>query len=537
MSPRLDELSDGVETADPVPRIACLLVSDLPLRAELRAHPELAERAFVIASGSDGRAEVVGVSPAAFRAGVRLRCSVAQARALHSDLRLRIASPALDRATRQTLLDVALSFSPRAVTAPCSNGAFAEEAAVFLDASGITRLFESERHFASAIAARAEALGLPAAVAVASSRSVARIAARQCALRSDTDPPHEAEGVICVLPPGSEARFLGPLSIDLLDPEDGLAEQLTRFGVHTVRDLLHLPRRALAKRLGPDVLALIALARGEETLPPICAASDARLEEAVDLEYPVDRLEPLLFAMRGLLSRLLERLALRRLACVTLDLQLELDGGGRDVRQVGVSTATRDIRVLLRLLGLTLETRPPLAPVATISLATRGRPARCDQLDLFRPHGPDPNALDRTLSELESLCGVGRVGAPVVADDHRPDGFRIKPFEICSAAKHSAEDSDGGIADPHSPPAIRALRPAVDAEVRITCGLPTSLRSAVASGEILHISGPWRTTGRWWSESERYAMDHFDVQVSDGSVLRLCFDWIRRAWRIDGIYD
>ena len=87
MNPRLDELSDEVGAAHPLPRIACLLVSDLPLRAELRAHPELAERAFVITSGSDGRAEVVGVSPAAFRAGVRLRCSVAQARALHDHRR------------------------------------------------------------------------------------------------------------------------------------------------------------------------------------------------------------------------------------------------------------------------------------------------------------------------------------------------------------------------------------------------------------------------------------------------------------------
>jgi protein ImuB len=515
-------------------------VPDLPLHAELRAHPELAERAFVVASGTDARAEVVGVSPVAFRAGVRLRSTVAQARALRSDLQLRTASPALDRATRQTLLDVALSFSPRAVAAQRSAWAFADEAAVFLDASGIARLFDSERHFASAIGARAEALGLPAAVAVASSRSVAHIAARQCVLRSDADSPGqppEAESIICVLPAGSEARFLGPLPIDLLDPEDDLAGQLTRFGVHTVQDLLRLPRRALAKRLGPDVLALIALARGEETLPPIRAETDDRLEEAVDLECPVDRLEPLLFVMRGLLSRLMERLAVRRLACVTLDLQLELDGGGRDVRQVGVSAATRDVRVLLRLLGLTLETRPPPAPVETISMATRGQPARSDQLDLFRPHGPDPNALDRTLSELESLCGVGRVGAPVVADDHRPDAFRIKPFEIRSASTRWAPNSDSGIDDLRRMPAIRALRPAVDAEVRIDRGLPTSLRSAVASGEILHASGPWRATGRWWSESERYAMDHFDVQVSDGSVLRLCFDWIRRVWRIDGIYD
>jgi hypothetical protein len=25
--------------------------------------------------------------------------------------------------------------------------------------------------------------------------------------------------------------------------------------------------------------------------------------------------------------------------------------------------------------------------------------------------------------------------------------------------------------------------------------------------------------------------------VSDGTVLRLCFDWLEKAWRVDGIYD
>ncbi len=61
--------------------------------------------------------------------------------------------------------------------------------------------------------------------------------------------------------------------------------------------------------------------------------------------------------------------------------------------------------------------------------------------------------------------------------------------------------------------------------------------SAISCGDVVHASGPWRTTGRWWSDTARYALDHFDVQVSDGTVLRLCFDWYERSWRVDGVYD
>ena len=84
---------------------------------------------------------------------------------------------------------------------------------------------------------------------------------------------------------------------------------------------------------------------------------------------------------------------------------------------------------------------------------------------------------------------------------------------------------------------VRALRPPVAAEVRVHRGLPIQVRSAVSSGDVVHVSGPWRTTGRWWSDTDRYALDHFDIQVSDGTVSRLCFDWYKRCWRIDGLYD
>jgi len=84
---------------------------------------------------------------------------------------------------------------------------------------------------------------------------------------------------------------------------------------------------------------------------------------------------------------------------------------------------------------------------------------------------------------------------------------------------------------------VRALRPPVRAEVEVRQGSPKAIRSAGSCGRVTNGAGPWRTTGRWWSEEERFALDHFDVQVSDGTILRLCFDWLRRDWQIDAIYD
>lgn len=547
-------------------RVACLRVPDLLLAAELRANPELLGSAFVVAAGDHPRAEVVSISPEADRQGVHRGSSVAQARTVCGTLRVRVASPALEQATRDALLDVALAFSPRACLAPRSSGAFGSEAAVFLDASGVDSLFHSEAGFAAALSDRAARLGLAGDVSLAASQAAALVVARQLATgRAQSSAPGSAPGCeVQVLPVGADANFLAPLPIDVFDPSDSLAEVLTRFGVHRVRDLLALPRRSLATRLGPEAMRLIALARGRVEEPPLPVPEVLKLTEAIDLDYPVERLEPLAFVLQGLLSRLCERLETRRLACGDLYVKLTTGGEseGRDTRRVGIPAPTLDLRVLMRLLSHALEARPPGGPVTGASIETEGLPVHSDQLDLFRPAGPAPAVLGATLSELESLCGSGRVGTPQVADDHRPDAYAIGPFRPGrpgrpahpSAHMPFEAPSPGFATGPlnplqtgsvreapraHAGPslAIRALRPPVPAQVQLRHGRPEQVRSGIASGRVIRVAGPWRTTGGWWSREGHYAYDCFDVLTSDGTVSRLRYDHIQKRWDIDAVYD
>jgi protein ImuB len=511
-------------------RIACARVADLPLAAELRAHPELRGRPLAIVDGASARAEVLCASREAARAGVRAGTSAAHARSLCAGLAVRVASPALEQAARDALLDAAFSCAPRAALAPRSSGAFATEAAVFVDASGTEAVFRSEAGFATALAERVHALGLTADVAVASSRSVARIAARSIDTPScQNADAGDARGRVLALHPERERGFLAPLSIDLLDPGDALAEALTRFGIYTVRDLLALPRRGLAIRLGAGALELSRIACGETVETPLPEAPDLHLVEAIDLDAPIDRLEPLLFVMQGLLSRLLERLGARHLGCGDLDLSLDLADGARDAHRIGVAAPCSDLLVLVRLARHALEAHALASPVACVKIATRASPLRRDQLDLFRPTGPAPAVLGETLAALQSLCGDARVGAPVAVDTHHPDSFALAPF-----ATPRASERERGAAETL---ALRALRPPLPAQVRRHQQSPAWIRSAIANGRVVRCAGPWRTTGGWWSSEERFAFDQFDVQSEDGVVVRLRFDHVRREWQIDAVYD
>jgi len=525
-------------------RIGCLLVPGLPLAAARRAHPEWEGEPVAIVTGTGPRAEILAVSPEAAAWNVRPGQTAVHARAACAGLVLSPNSPALERAAREALRDAALSTSPRVEAAPPEAGAYRAEASLFVDARGMASLFHSEAGFASALAERAQRLGLPAVAAVAGSREVARIAARR-AWGCEESPR--------VIPPGDDAAFLAPLPLDLLDPSDALADALGRFGLHRVGDLLRVPEKALTTRFGERIRPLLALARGNAHAPPPPVPENTRFEEATDLEFPALQIEPLLFVLRGLLERLAERLACRGHAWGDLVLELGLEDGGRDVRRVGMAAPHRDVRVALRLLDLALQSHPPRAAVERVIVHTTGTETRRDQLDFFRPAGPPPAALSRTLAELGALCGEGRVGTPAVADDHRPDAYAVRAFRTgpgkraplpipwteaagTQAPGAGTTGADAAPAEARSL-AVRALRPPVPAQVRAPHGTPETVFSALARGDVVRCAGPWRTTGHWWNEDERYAFDHFDVQTSDGWVIRLRHDWVARGWSIDGVYD
>ena len=304
------------------------------------------------------------------------------------------------------------------------------------------------------------------------------------------------------------------------------------------------------------MLALVARARGEEEEPPLPHPRTTTLEEGQDLEAPLSSLESLGFVFRGLVSRLVERLDLRGLGCVELRCALQLENGARLSRRIGVASPCQDEEILLRLLRLAFERNPPPAPVESVRLLCEGIPLRREQLDLFVPRGPSPSELDETLAELGSICGEDRIGTPQVVDDHRPNAFALKPFRprknTSGTPKRSRATSRKkpvsnryikatlpGAAPPRRGPRLtmRALRPPMPADVRLTQGRPVHLHSAITRGEILNAAGPWRSTGHWWSKTAHFAVDHYDIQMRDGSVLRICFDWKMKRWQVDGVYD
>src|SRR2546428_7720816 len=119
-----------------MPRIACLLVPDLPVAAACRADPDLAGRPLAVSEGGGPHAPIVAAAAAARARGVRAGHPVAQARAIAADLVVRPRDEAAERSAVRALVDVAASLASRIEAAA--------DGAVFLDAAGATHLLPRE---------------------------------------------------------------------------------------------------------------------------------------------------------------------------------------------------------------------------------------------------------------------------------------------------------------------------------------------------------------------------------------------------------
>ncbi len=505
-------------------RLACLYVPLFSLAARLRAEPDLAGEAVAIFAGSGHSARLVAATRRARRAGLAPGMTPAQARALVPNLTARATDATCERAAQQSLLEVAAGCSPRVEDAGPGE--------VLLDLAGLDRADgpDGERRLGHRLLARAAQAGLPARVGIAGSRLAARIAAEQ-------------PGSPTLVPPGEEAAFLAPLPLARLSAESELIDTLRRWGVRSIGDFARLPASEVTSRLGPTGHDLHLRARGRDERPLVPTPPPPVFVEGMDLEWPLDRSEPLLFLARPALDRLVQRLEALGLACARLDFDLTLDSAGHWHRSLRLPAPTLDARTLLTLLRLDLEAQSPGAAVVGFALTAHPDRPRQSQLSLFGPAALSPDRLAATLARLFAVLGPQRVGAPVATDGHRPEAFRLVDY-----APPSPPETPEATAVPPAPGrgllTVRVLRPPIPLEVLgddRPRSLATPAREATRGrppidGPIRVASGPWRLEDGWWGDHSA-DRDYWDVELARGGIYRIYRERASGEWFADGIYD
>lgn len=385
-----------------------------------------------------------------------------------------------------------------------------DPATVVMEIKGMERLLGSPQKIASIVAARA---GPHANVAVAPNRNAAVHAARGY------------RGVV-VIPLGEEAARLGGLSIDVLDTSPEIKETLVLWGIRTLRDMAALPVEGLAERFGQEGVRLHKLSRGEASAPLKPERDSPVFAESLELEHPIDLLEPLSFVLSRQLHQLCDRLSQHGLSALELKLVLKLANRAEHERQIRLPVPMRNPILFLKLLTLELEARPPLAPIVAVSLAMQPAKPRGLQEGLFLPPSPEAEKIELTLKRIAAIVGQENVGSPELVDTHRPGAYRMAPA-LAEGTK---------LAVTPATLAFRVFRPPLAAKVAPPSGPPEKVWTQRVQGSVLTSAGPWRTSGDWWTVHP-WARDDWDLSLSDGGLYRLYREFFSGRWFLEGQYD
>jgi protein ImuB len=470
------------------------------------------------------------------------------------------------------LLAIARDFSPRIERYG--------ETDVVLDVSGLGRLLGEAQAIAGELArAGAER------VAVCQSQIGARLLVR-------------ARAGVSVVPPDDDeetlAKALSTIPLEVLKQLTTDAdlhspfEVLQRWGLTTLGEFTALPARALSSRIGQRGLAFQRLARGIDPRPLVPDPGVVRFVQSIELEWPIDALEPLSFVLARLLDPLAAALEAADRGAAAIRLDLRLTNRHTHSRLLQLPVAMRDGRVLRTLLLLDLESHPPPAAIDIVAIEADPAPARIIQHSLLERALPSAETLATLNARLGALVGTERCGSPTLVDSYRSEAFVMSTFgtlapraslpsNLGAAAERrlptvalakvgrrsgwqadrssfgklrtTLSDVEGSLGPqalspaPQLPsfpaPQLKRFRPPVAIRVTLERGRPVRVaidRQGMPGGRVMQAAGPWRTSGAWW-EGKPWNHDEWDVTVSDGAACRLFRDRESGVWFLEGVFD
>jgi protein ImuB len=457
---------------------------------------------------------------------------------------------------------------------------------VSLDVSGLERLLGPGRVIGEELRREATARGVRLHVAIAGTRMAAMLLALARPGVTIVEPGAEAETVASLPLALLEKCEVGSLKSENADQtSDFKLQTLQRWGLRTLGELASLPPADLVARLGRPAMTWQAIARGEDIGPLVPTLESERFESSLDLEWPIEGLEPLSFVLTRLLEPLSTRLERRDRGAAVLHVLLRLvtrDASGtgweEHARRLQLPTPMRDVRTLRTLALLDLESHPPAAAIDRVRIVIDPTPGRVLQHTLFARAQPTPEQLSTLVARLSALMGQDRFGAPAVVDTYRPGAFAMTAFRTDHAASNRGDRKDHREKEniflaPSPQPLVSALRRCrypVPARVVVAEGQPvrvTTDRRGFAGGAVTRCAGPWRSSGDWWAgQAGRageagtagaetlqvrsvppvqpippilplWSRDEWDVALNDGAVYRIFQDRVTDAWFIDAIVD
>jgi DNA polymerase-4/protein ImuB len=181
-----------------------------------------------------------------------------------------------------------------------------------------------------------------------------------------------APGEATVVPAGSEAAFVAPLSTSFLPVSYQAQRKLALYGLRTIGAVAELPAGAVQAQFGREGACLHALAHGVDASPFVPRQRNEAVAATLAMPAPSVNSAALVIAARQLTGRLLQHPAMRYRQVRQLRLELALLGGGSWERTLTFREPLGDEERIVFVLRKQIEPLQLAAPVETITLQCLG---------------------------------------------------------------------------------------------------------------------------------------------------------------------
>lgn len=335
--------------------------------------------------------------------------------------------------------------------------------------------------------------GFAAAVAIAGSAVAARAVVRH-GLQGETTR---------VIAPGEDAAAVASLPVSAIDPDEDRVERLVRLGLDTVGTLAGLPRAAVARRFGGDLLDRLDEACGRIERPisprrPVAVlTAERRFAEPILSEGDVVQV------VHSLMEALGDGLERRGEGVRRAELALwRVDGTVQRVR-IGTGRAIRDPDLVVSLFAERLKGAGEAIEVGfgidlvRLSLPLTGR---------FEAVQGDFSGADRTLPAFEELVdrlgarlGVRRITRALPGDGHLPEAAVAAVAAASAEGRTATAWGFGAPGEPPSRPVRLFERPEpIETVAEMPDGPPRRFRWRRVLYEVDRAEGPERIAVPWW---------------------------------------
>lgn len=292
---------------------------------------------------------------------------------------------------------------------------------------------------------------------------------------------------------GLEAALAGlrleRAGLERVDPDRDILRTLNRSGFRRLGELFGLPRSALARRLGGDLMRHLDELRGERPLALDVYRPTSRFSRTFEFDRPIHAIAGLAFPLKRLLQELGAFLVGQDAGVDRFRLTLELEDGPPQSVEVGLSSVQRDPETLLELVRARLERVRLAGPVMTLTLSAA-------RLDAYAPthrellEGPARQAQAWATLHQRLVVRLGETALrPLVEHrEHRPEAA------VMAGAGPRAREAPAG---PRRPGWLTAEPQRCDEDM------------------VRLLAGPERIESGWWDGGD-IRRDYYLAEWRDG---------------------